>query len=110
MRGNLRESNWKSKPLHERKRLLKPIKPQYPLVKGTIKCPECKQVNKVEANSEVVNEWPLRKAWLPSAYCKAKVKRTFRMGELSVGGQPVTVDREVECGALLTGWIVVDEQ
>ena len=97
-RSNMRDANWKSKPLHERKKLVKPLKPEFPLVEGEITCRSCGSLQTVQANAEVVLEFPKSKFWLGSAYCKGKIEIT-RDGKTT---------RET-CGKLINGWVMVTQ-
>lgn len=83
----MREKNWKSKPLFEKKKLTKPVKPIWPLQKGTITCSKCGTTTDVEAYAQLVEEFPVSKFWYSS-------------GETCSGAS--------SCGKLLIGWAIVE--
>lgn len=88
-----RKSPWLGKGGKKPEKVLKPM---FPLAKGSIMCPSCRNIRDVEAHSEVVVEYPREKFWY-TGYCT---------------GQVLPIDKNLKpstCGTLIAGWAVFRE-
>jgi len=67
----------KSPWLNAKKKVEKVVKPIYPLVKGELKCPYCGTIVPVEANAQVVVEYPQGKFYTNSQCSNGECQRAI---------------------------------